>query len=104
MQRRTWRRLRKDLSILTSLMLLGLVAVAALTGTGMDDYAEAALPVGDIHAATGYAMALVAGAHALLNLGALRTYFTRRARGVTGARNDSVNESTKGGTNEMPSL
>ena len=104
MQRSTWRRLRKDLSILTSLMLLGLVAIAALTGAGMDDYAEAALPVGDVHAATGYSMALVAGAHALLNLGALKAYITRRVRGASGAGNDSVNESTKGGTNEMPSL
>jgi hypothetical protein len=79
MDKKTWRTIRRDLTMLTSVMLLGLVGLSALTGMGMDE-AEGVLPVDDAHALVGYAMGLVAGLHALLHLGVMRTYVTRRVR------------------------
>ena len=84
MDKKTLRTLRKDLSILTSLVLLGLVGIAALTGMGMDDVAEDLLPLDDLHALVGYTMAAVAGLHALLHLGAMRSYARRRLEQLTG--------------------
>ena len=84
MDRKTLRTLRKDLSILTSLVLLGLVGLAALTGMGMDDVAEEILPLDDLHAIVGYAMAAVAGLHALLHLGVMRNYARRRLEQLAG--------------------
>jgi hypothetical protein len=84
MAKKTLRTLRKDLSILTSLALLGLVGLAALTGAGMDDVAGDLLPLDDLHALVGYSMAAVTGLHALLHLGAMRTYARRRIGQLTG--------------------
>ena len=84
MSTKTLRTVRKDLTILTSLALLGLVALSALTGMGMDDEAEAFLPVDDVHPLIGYTMALVAGLHALLQLGTMRAYVRRRLRDLAG--------------------
>ena len=84
MDKKTLRTVRKDLSILTSLTLLGLVGLAALTGVGMDDVAEGHLPLDDLHALVGYTMAAVAGLHALLHLGAMRSYARRRIGQLTG--------------------
>jgi len=81
---KTLRTVRKDLTILTSLALLGLVALSALTGLGMDDEVEGFLPVDDIHPLIGYTMALVAGLHALLQLGAMRIYMRKRFRDLAG--------------------
>jgi len=81
---KTLRTLRKDMTILTSLALLGLVALSALTGLGMDDEVEGFLPVDDIHPLPGYTMALVAGLHALLQLGAMRIYMRKRYRDLAG--------------------
>jgi hypothetical protein len=85
MSGKTLRTVRKDLTILTSLALLGLVALSALTGMGMDDEVEGFLPVDDVHPLIGYTMALVAGLHALLQLGAMRTYARKRWRDLAGA-------------------
>ena len=38
----------------------------------------------DIHPLIGYTMALVAGLHALLQLGAMRTYMRKRFRDLAG--------------------
>ena len=84
MSNKTLRTVRKDLTILTSLALLGLVALSALTGLGMDEEAEAFLPVDDVHPLIGYTMALVAGLHALLQLGAMRAYARKRLRDLAG--------------------
>ena len=84
MNNKTLRTVRKDLTILTSLALLGLVALSALTGLGMDDEVEGFLPVDDIHPLIGYTMALVAGLHALLQLGAMRIYMRKRFRDLAG--------------------
>jgi hypothetical protein len=83
MDKKTGRTIRRDLTILTSILLLGLVGVSALTGVGMDE-AEGVLPVDDAHALVGYALALVAGLHALMHLGVMRTYVTKRVRELTG--------------------
>ena len=83
MDKKMWRTIRRDLTILTSILLLGLVGLSALTGMGMDE-AEGVLAVDDAHALVGYAMALVAGLHALLHLGVMRTYVTKRVRGLSG--------------------
>jgi hypothetical protein len=83
MDGKTWRTIRKDLTVLTSVVLLGLVGLSALTSLGMDE-AEGILPVDDVHAMTGYLMAMVAGLHALLHLGVMRTYATRRVRELAG--------------------
>ena len=79
MDGKTWRTIRKDLTVLTSVALLGLVALSALTGMGMDE-AEAILPLDDAHEMTGYLMAMVAGLHALLHLGVMRAYVAKRVR------------------------
>jgi hypothetical protein len=84
MDKKTLRTIRKDLSILTSLALLGLVGIAALTGVGMDDVAEGLLPLDDLHALVGYTMAAVAGLHALLHLGVMKSYARRRLGQLTG--------------------
>ena len=84
MDKKTLRTLRKDLSLLTSFVLLGLVGLAALTGTGMDDVAEEILPLDDLHGLVGYTMAAVAGLHVLLHLGAMRNYARRRIGQLTG--------------------
>jgi hypothetical protein len=84
MSTKTLRTVRKDLTILTSLALLGLVALSALTGMGMDDEVEGFLPVDDIHPLIGYTMALVAGLHALLQLSTMRTYVRKRLRDLAG--------------------
>ena len=86
MSNRTLRTVRKDATILTSIALLGLVALAALTGMGMDDQVEGILPIDDIHPAIGYTMALVAGLHTLLQLGAMRTHVRKRLRDLTGQK------------------
>jgi hypothetical protein len=83
MDRKTWRTIRRDLTILTSVLLLGLVGLSALTGMGMDE-AEGILPVDDVHALSGYLMAVVAGLHVLLHLGAMRTYVVNRIRTLAG--------------------
>ena len=84
MSNKTLRTLRKDTTILTSLALLGLVALSALTGMGMDDEVEGFLPIDDIHPLIGYTMALVAGLHALLQLGTMRIYIRRRFKDLAG--------------------
>jgi hypothetical protein len=86
MSTKTLRTVRKDLTILTSLALLGLVALSALTGIGMDDEVEGFLPVDDLHPVIGYTMALVAGLHALLQLGAMRSYARKRLRELAAFR------------------
>jgi hypothetical protein len=50
----------------------------------MDDEVEGFLPVDDIHPLIGYTMALVAGLHALLQLGAMRIYMRKRFRDLAG--------------------
>ena len=87
MSRKTLRTLRKDMTIVSSLALLGLVGFSVLSGMGMDDV-EGLLPVDDIHALLGYTMAIVAGAHALLHLGTMRTYAVRRLKELTGGPGD----------------
>jgi hypothetical protein len=77
------RTLRKDMTIITSLALLGLVGLSVLSGMGMDDV-EGLLPVDDIHALLGYTMAIVAGAHAILHLGTMRTYAVTRLKELAG--------------------
>ncbi|HEY5168736.1 MAG TPA: hypothetical protein VIK03_05000 [Thermoleophilia bacterium] len=84
MDKKTLRTLRKDVSIFTSFLLLGLVGLAALTAVGMDDVAGDLLPLDDLHALVGYTMAAVAGLHALLHLGAMRSYARRRIGQLTG--------------------
>jgi len=84
MSTNTFRTVRKDLTIFTSLALLGLVGLSTLTGMGMDDEVEGFLPVDDIHALIGYTMALFAGLHALLQVGTMRAYFRKRLRDLTG--------------------
>jgi hypothetical protein len=84
MDKKTLRTVRKDLSVLTSLALLGLVGLAALTAVGMDDVAEGLVPLDDLHALVGYTMAVVAGVHALLHLGAMRDYARRRLEQLAG--------------------
>jgi hypothetical protein len=84
MDKKTLRTVRKDLSILTSFVLLGLVGLASLTAVGMDDVAEDLLPLDDLHALVGYSLAVVAGLHALLHLGAMRSYARRRLGQLTG--------------------
>ena len=84
MSTNTFRTVRRDLTILTSLALFGLVALSALTGMGMDDEVEGFLPVDDIHPLIGYTMALFAGLHALLQFGTMRTYFRKRLRDLSG--------------------
>ena len=84
MDRKTLRTVRKDLSILTSIALLGLVGLAALTGMGMDDVAEEFFPLDDLHALVGYSMAALAGLHALLHLGVMSAYARRRLVQLTG--------------------
>ena len=84
MRTNTFRTIRRDLTILTSLALLGLVALSALTGIGMDDEVEGLLHVDDIHPLIGYTMAVFAGLHALLQFGTMRTYVRKRLRDLTG--------------------
>jgi hypothetical protein len=75
--------LRNDFSFLTSLCLLGLVALAALTGMGMDEYVGGLVPLeelDDLHPLAGYGLALIAGLHVLLQLGKMRAYVSRRLR------------------------
>jgi hypothetical protein len=84
MERKTLRTVRKDLSILTSIALLGLVGLAALTGMGMDEVAEEIVPLDDLHALVGYSMAALAGLHALLHLGVMSAYARRRLAQLTG--------------------
>lgn len=84
MSSRTARMVRKDLTILTSLALLGLVALSALTGLGMDDAAEGLLPLDDVHQLLGLTMTFVAGVHVLLQLGPLSRYARKRLDGLTG--------------------
>jgi hypothetical protein len=84
MSKKTLRTVRKDLTIFTSIVLLGLVALSALSGMGMDDEVEGFLPVDDIHPLIGYTMALVAGLHALLQFGNMRAYVRRRLRDFAG--------------------
>ena len=79
--RKTARTFRKDLSILSSLVLLGLVGACALTGLGMDEAPEI-FPVDDLHPLIGFAMAAVAALHALLNLGPMLRYAGKRLRGI----------------------
>jgi hypothetical protein len=76
--------LRKDLSIISSLLLLGLVALSALTGLVMDEAPEV-IPVDDAHVLIGVLMAGVAAFHALLNLRPLHKYTLRRLGGVMSA-------------------
>lgn len=83
MSSRTSRTVRKDLTILTSLALLGLVTLAALTGFVMDDAAEGLLPVDEIHPLIGLAMTFIAGVHVLLQLGALSRYARKRLDDLT---------------------
>lgn len=85
MRTNTFRTARRDLTILTGLALLGLVALSALTGMGMDDEVAGFLPVDDIHPPIGYTMALFAGLHALLQFGTMRTHIRRRFRDPSGA-------------------
>ena len=95
MSKKTLRTVRKDVTILTSLALLGLVALSALTGMGMDDAVEGFVPVDDIHPLIGYTMALVAGLHALLQIGAVRVYVRRRLKDLAGEpprRGSGVNQ------------
>ncbi len=84
MSTNTFRTVRKDLTIFTSLAPLGLVGLSALTGMGMDDEVEGLLPVDDVHPLIGYTMALLAGLHALLQFGTMRAYFRKRLRDLTG--------------------
>jgi len=84
MDKKTLRTVRKDVTILTSLALLCLVGLSLLSGVGMDDEVEGFLPVDDIHALIGYTMALVAGLHALLQLGTMGTYMRRRLKALAG--------------------
>lgn len=77
--KKTRRTIRKDLTVLTSVALLRLVGLSALTGMGMDE-AEAILPLDDAHEMADYLMAMVAGLHALLHLGVMRTYVAKRVR------------------------
>lgn len=84
MSRKTLRTVRKDVTILTSLALLGLVGLSLLTGVGMDDEVEGLLPVDDIHPLMGYTMALAAGLHAMLQFGTMRTYMGRRLKALAG--------------------
>lgn len=79
------RTLRKDLSVIASVLLLGLVALCALTGIGMDDLDEGIFLDDDVHSAIGWAMTAVAAFHALLNLGSMRKYAAKRLRAVTQA-------------------
>jgi hypothetical protein len=79
--RNTARTLRKDLSILSSVALLGLVGACALTGLGMDEAPEI-MPLDDVHPLIGFAMAAVAALHALLNLGPMLRYTAKRLRGI----------------------
>jgi hypothetical protein len=51
---------------------------------GMDDVTEGLLPLDDLHALVGYTMAAVAGLHALLHLGVMRSYARRRIGQLTG--------------------
>lgn len=82
---RRMRTIRKDLTILTSVTLLVLVGLSVLTGMGMDDEVEGLLLMDDdIHALIGYVMALVAGLHALMHLGTMRTYARQRLRAFVG--------------------
>ena len=84
MDKRTLRTVRKDVTILTSLALLCLVGLSLLSGVGMDDEVEGFLPVDDIHSLVGYTMALVAGLHALLQLGTMRTSMRSRLKALAG--------------------
>jgi len=84
MSKKTLRTVRKDVTILTSLALLGLVGLSVLTGAGMDDEVAGFLPVDDVHPLLGYTMALVAGLHALLQLGTMRTYARNRLKALAG--------------------
>lgn len=57
MDKKTRRTIRKDLTVLTSVALLRLAGLSALTGMGMDE-AEAVLPLDDAHEMAGYLMAM----------------------------------------------
>jgi hypothetical protein len=85
MDKKTLRTVRKDLTMLTSLALVGLVGLALLTGLGMDDAAEEILPLDDVHELVGYLMAFVAGLHVLLRVSSLWTWAKKRARDLGGA-------------------
>ena len=85
LNKKTLRTVRKDMTILTSIALLGLVGLSVLSGMGMDDEVEGLfLMDDDIHAMLGYTMALVAGLHPLLHLGDMWTYMRRRVRAAAG--------------------
>ena len=85
MDKKTLRTVRKDMTILTSIALLGLVGLSVLSGMGMDEEVEGFFLLDDdIHAMLGYTMALVAGLHSLLHLGTMRTYATRRLKSLAG--------------------
>jgi hypothetical protein len=82
MSRNTLGTVRRDLTMITSLCLLGLVVLAVLTGLGMDDEVEGLLPLDDIHPLMSYVMAVVAGLHAVLQLGSMRRYIRKRFAGL----------------------
>ena len=85
MNKKTLRTVRKDMTILTSIALLGLVGLSVLSGMGMDEEVEGFfLMDDDIHAMLGYTMALVASLHSLLHLGDMRAHMRRRLRAVAG--------------------
>jgi len=84
MSKKTLRTVRKDVTILTSLALLGLVGLSVLTGAGMDDEVAGFFSVEDIHPLMGYTMALVASLHALLQIGSMRTYARQRLKALAG--------------------
>jgi hypothetical protein len=84
MDKKTVRTVRQDLTILTSLALVGLVGLALLTGVWMDDAGEEFLPLDDLHELVGYAMVLVAGLHVLLRLPSTWTYAKKRVRQLGG--------------------
>ena len=84
MGKKILRTVRRDLTMLTSLALVGLVGLALLTGLGMDDAAEEILPLDDVHEAVGYLMALVAGLHVLLRVSSLWTWAKKRGRDLFG--------------------
>jgi hypothetical protein len=84
MNGRALRSIRRDVSFLTSITLLALVGLSVLTGMGMDEGEGLLLMDDDVHAAVGFAMAIVAGVHTLLYLGTMRTYLRQRLRAMAG--------------------
>jgi hypothetical protein len=84
MNKKTLRTIRKDLTIFTSIALLGLVGLSVLSGMGMDEAEGLGFVDDDIHAMLGYTMALIAGLHSLLHLGTMRSYMRQRVRALAG--------------------